>query len=584
MHRNFIKAMTKLAKDKGSGPKPPAGPVPKFNDTFRGFPRFAEDIRAYRQDYWKNLTERTIVNKLLEESFSKDTAEKVGHFRTMEEILERLSSTYSRPSKFIESLMTPYRKHGRIGELEYGKAEKYLSSLIKLFEELRSLDMWHYFDNVQNVETISANFSAKQLQEWLAYQREHREDEWTEANMLNNFVDAQYPLVSQMADLLKPKFEKSHDAGGDGKGDKKKEGKGDGPKGSGKESGPSENVSTNVGQVEKTSSGANKPAANVQSKAPRPKPKSGPPPAKANPAAAQPQQGAAQPKQDNTQPAAPPRGGMSPGQAAAKRLAQQGAARDPGPKKCSIPGCGQHCPKPAKCEFWLGMACNMRWKIVAEYNLCDHCLRHPNRDTCYGLNDPWRVPYECGVGGCKEFHHSTLHAIKETGHVGVTTMHVLQCRVDYFNRVYNKNCSDDSESSDEEIVIMNNADSKKEKDELSAPAALVPELTDQELEEAIDQVRTPSPTMYELYNLIEPSQLTEERDARDGGPLDAAEDGEHLLLCQKALRQALSRSLQTIAIFHLAKYRCLPLRLPQRQPLQNAQNLARHRALAPLIV
>jgi len=71
-----------------------------------------------------------------------------------------------------------------------GKVEKYLYSLIKLSEELRTLNMWHYFDNVQNVETISANFSAKQLQDWLTYQREHRDDEWTEADMLSNFIDA----------------------------------------------------------------------------------------------------------------------------------------------------------------------------------------------------------------------------------------------------------------------------------------------------------------------------------------------------------------------------------------------------------
>jgi len=128
-----------------------------------------------------------------------------------------------------------------------------------------------------------------------------------------------------MADLLKPKFQRTHDGGGDGKGEKRKKDKSGGLGGNVKETGSSDktdikNVSTNVVQVEKAN-GAGKPATNTQAKAPKFKSKGGPPPARMNAPAAQPQQGMTQPQRDNTLAAAPPQGGMSLGQAAAKRLA-----------------------------------------------------------------------------------------------------------------------------------------------------------------------------------------------------------------------------------------------------------------------
>jgi len=102
----------------------------------------------------------------------------------------------------------------------------------------------------------------------------------------------------------------------------------------------------------------------------------------------------------------------------------------------------------------------VRWKIVAEYNLCDHCLQHPNRDTCYGLNDPRHISYECGVGGCKEYHHSTLHAVKETGQVGLTRMRIRYTELKFYERSH----YEESDFSDEEIIMMDTAEHKKERE------------------------------------------------------------------------------------------------------------------------
>jgi len=346
--RLFMMAITKMVEEGDSQPVPSPGPVPKFNDTYRGFPRFVEDINAYRQDYWGNLSERTIVNKLLDECLSEETAEKVSHFRTMQEVLDRLSAIYSRPSMFIESLIAPYREHDRIGDSEYGRAEKYLSSLIKLFEELRTLNMWRYFDNVQNVETISENFSAKMTLDWLIYQDRNHHEDWSEAEVLSRFVDAQYPLVSKMADLLEPKLEKTHRSGGGGKWEKgEEEGKAGGQGGYSVEAeSPDESeqkhVLSNAGQVEKINH-TGKPASSLQSKVHEARNTGRPPaswgcPPDSVPEAAWPQQVLS---------SGPP----SPAPEATAEWA---------PKRCSIPGCTASCPSPAKCEFWLGMSCKAR--------------------------------------------------------------------------------------------------------------------------------------------------------------------------------------------------------------------------------
>ena len=103
----IVEVLSALAKRFEKPSRPPPPPIPTFKDSFKEFPRFKKDLKAYLKEFYLTAPERVKVMTIREKCFTKATLAKIGHLDTVKEIFATLSETYVRTDRYLEEILVP---------------------------------------------------------------------------------------------------------------------------------------------------------------------------------------------------------------------------------------------------------------------------------------------------------------------------------------------------------------------------------------------------------------------------------------------------------------------------------------------
>ena len=137
----FCEAVQGGSKSKKPTPKTVAPDWPVFEDTYRSFFSFRRDLLAYIDDYCEDLNPETVVSQVKKHCLSKTTAEQVKSRQTVQEVLDMLAITYSKPSRLIESMMEPIRQTPAIATDNWARLSEFYGKLSDICREVKALDM-----------------------------------------------------------------------------------------------------------------------------------------------------------------------------------------------------------------------------------------------------------------------------------------------------------------------------------------------------------------------------------------------------------------------------------------------------------
>jgi hypothetical protein len=87
---------------------------PRFNDSYRSYYLFKEEVMAYIKDYGHGVGDRSLAEQIKKHCVSKGTAEYLVFADSPQEILDMLGGLFAKPSKLIEDLMEPLKKHKKV--------------------------------------------------------------------------------------------------------------------------------------------------------------------------------------------------------------------------------------------------------------------------------------------------------------------------------------------------------------------------------------------------------------------------------------------------------------------------------------
>jgi hypothetical protein len=90
-----------------SRPKLPPPAWPKFNDSYRSYFAFKEELQDFIRDYGQGTSDRTLAQQIKANCLSKNSAAYVEWAWSPAAILETLGGLFGRPSRMVESLLEP---------------------------------------------------------------------------------------------------------------------------------------------------------------------------------------------------------------------------------------------------------------------------------------------------------------------------------------------------------------------------------------------------------------------------------------------------------------------------------------------
>jgi hypothetical protein len=104
----------------GTNPsKLPMPAWPKFDDSYRSYFAFKEELPAFIRDYGQGTLDRTLAQQIKANCLSKNSAVYVEWAWSPAAILETLGGLFGRPSWMVESLLGPVKKQKRIQMDDY---------------------------------------------------------------------------------------------------------------------------------------------------------------------------------------------------------------------------------------------------------------------------------------------------------------------------------------------------------------------------------------------------------------------------------------------------------------------------------
>jgi hypothetical protein len=142
---------------------------PKFGDNYRSHYIFKEELEAYVRDYDNGVSDRTLAQQIKQHCLSKGTADYVEFATSPTEILATLGGLFARPSKLIDSLMDPVKKDKKIQYDDWPMLLAYLSKVRSMFQEVRRLNVFNLFSNVNNVDAVLEKLPTAEKERWLEY-------------------------------------------------------------------------------------------------------------------------------------------------------------------------------------------------------------------------------------------------------------------------------------------------------------------------------------------------------------------------------------------------------------------------------
>jgi hypothetical protein len=130
---------------------------------------------------------------------SKGTADYVEFATSPTEILATLGGLFARPSKLIVSLIDPVKKAKKVQYDDLPMLLAYLSKVRSMFQEVRRLNVFNLFSNVNNVDAVLEKLPTAEVERWLEYSSDLNDNQL--ATALEKFVIERWTytttLVSQ---------------------------------------------------------------------------------------------------------------------------------------------------------------------------------------------------------------------------------------------------------------------------------------------------------------------------------------------------------------------------------------------------
>jgi Reverse transcriptase (RNA-dependent DNA polymerase) len=132
----------------GARSKLPPPSWPKFNDSYRSFFTFKDELEAFIKDYGQGTLDRTLAQQIKVNCLSKSSAAYVEWANSPAAILETLGGLFGRPSRLVESLLEPVRKQKRIQMDDYTSLLAYFTTVRNVLQEVRRLNQMPLFNTV----------------------------------------------------------------------------------------------------------------------------------------------------------------------------------------------------------------------------------------------------------------------------------------------------------------------------------------------------------------------------------------------------------------------------------------------------
>jgi hypothetical protein len=140
---------------------------PKFNDSYRSYYVWKEEVTAYIKDYGHGVGDRSLADQIKKHCMSKGTAEYLVFADSPQEILDMLGGLFAKPSKLIEDLMDPLKKQKKVPFDDWAALLGYLTKTRSVLKEVRRLKVFHLFDTVSNIDAITEKMPSDAVRRWM---------------------------------------------------------------------------------------------------------------------------------------------------------------------------------------------------------------------------------------------------------------------------------------------------------------------------------------------------------------------------------------------------------------------------------
>jgi hypothetical protein len=137
---------------------------PRFNDSYY---LFKEEVTAYIKDYGHGVGDRSLAEQIKKHCVSKGTAEYLVFADLPQEILEMLGGLFAKPSKLIDDLMVPLKKHKKVPFDDWAALLGYLTKVRSMLKEVRRLKVFQLFDMVSNIDAITEKLPSDAVRRWM---------------------------------------------------------------------------------------------------------------------------------------------------------------------------------------------------------------------------------------------------------------------------------------------------------------------------------------------------------------------------------------------------------------------------------
>jgi hypothetical protein len=173
---------------------------PKVANNYCSYYVFKEELEAYVRDYAHGVSDRTLAQKIKQHSLSKGIADNVEFATLVAEILAILSGLFARPSKLIDSLIDPVKKAKKKVQCDdWPKLLAYLSKVRNMFQEVKRLNEFNLFSNVNNVDAVLEKLPTAEVEQWLEHSSGLNDNQL--ATALEKFVTERWTYTTTLVSL-----------------------------------------------------------------------------------------------------------------------------------------------------------------------------------------------------------------------------------------------------------------------------------------------------------------------------------------------------------------------------------------------
>jgi hypothetical protein len=365
---------------------------PKFNDSYRSYYLFKEKVTAYIKDYGHGVGNRSLADQIKKHCVSKGTAEYLVFADLPQEILDMLGGLFAKPSKLIEDLMDPLKKHKKVPFDDWAALLGYLTKIRSMLKEVRRLKVFHLFDTVSNIDAITEKMPSDAVRRWMttcqnlpdgqqgASFEKFMTDEWAYATTVVSRVTSPEQALKTLG--VSGGGGNAQNSGNGGAGGKfnwrdKRANKNGGGGSNQVPVGPAQPNGSGGGQAAQktavTAAGTVNGNGNQNQNAKNQKVQKG-----------------NQHQKNNQRQSYANYGGNNGG----------GGANDEEPFQCRV----EFCARKEKhfvdrCDIFPTLPMTKRWTFIKDNNLCTYCLKHSTKLVCFKAANE-QGPFPCGIEGC----------------------------------------------------------------------------------------------------------------------------------------------------------------------------------------